>query len=118
MIADVASSPERRMQQTLLPFENHLLVNRNAEKPVLHISLTPPLDDCLLETQYAALAFGYMDKTGCGDQPCIVYLPEDAERRPLHVVPICVGDAGRKINDRCRVAEKIILCGGFLENTE
>ncbi len=99
MIADVVNTSERRMQQTLLSFENHLLLNRNTEKPILHISLNPTLDDRLTEARYAALARDYMEKMGYGDQPYIVYLHEDIDRRHIHIVSTCVDDAGRKIDD-------------------
>lgn len=100
MIADLAAGPERQMQQTLLSFENHLLLNRNTEKPILHISLNPTIDDRLTEAQYAALARNYMEQMGYGDQPYIVYLHEDIGRRHIHIVSTCVDDAGRKLNDK------------------
>ena len=45
MIANVSGNTERVMQQTLWAFDNYLLANKNTEKPVLHISLNPSLDD-------------------------------------------------------------------------
>lgn len=54
VIADLTNIPERQMQRTLLSFENHLLANRNTEKPILHISLNPTLDDRLTDAQFAA----------------------------------------------------------------
>lgn len=110
MIADLTNSPERRMQQTLLAFENHLLMNRNTEKPILHISLNPTLDDRLTETQYAALARDYMEKMGYGNQPYIVYLHEDIDRRHIHIVSTCVDDAGRKLNDKYEWRRSMKAC--------
>lgn len=110
MIADLAAGPERQMQQTLLAFENHLLMNRNTEKPILHISLNPTLDDRLTETQYAALARDYMEKMGYGNQPYIVYLHEDIDRRHIHIVSTCVDDAGRKLNDKYEWRRSMKAC--------
>jgi len=110
MIADVANTSERRMQQTLLAFENHLLLNRNTEKPILHISLNPTLDDRLTEAQYAALARDYMEKMGYGAQPYIVYLHEDINRRHIHIVSTCVDDAGRKLNDKYEWRRSMKAC--------
>lgn len=110
MIADITNSPERRMQQTLLAFENHLLMNRNTEKPILHISLNPTLDDRLTETQYAALARDYMEKMGYGNQPYIVYLHEDIDRRHIHIVSTCVDDTGRKLNDKYEWRRSMKAC--------
>lgn len=110
IIADVATDPERRMQQTLLSFENHLLLNRNTEKPILHISLNPSLDDRLTEMQYAALARDYMERMGYGDQPYIVYLHEDIDRRHIHIVSTCVDDTGRKLNDKYEWRRSMKAC--------
>lgn len=110
MIDDFAAGPERQMQQTLLAFENHLLMNRNTEKPILHISLNPTLDDRLTEEQYAALTRDYMEKIGYGDQPYIVYLHEDIGRRHIHIVSTCVDDAGRKLNDKYEWRRSMKAC--------
>ena len=77
MIADVTGNPEQVMRNTLWAFENYLLANRNTEKPVLHISLNPSVDDRLTDSQFADLAREYMQRMGYGDQPYIVYIHED-----------------------------------------
>ena len=60
MIANVSGNTERVMQQTLWAFDNYLLANKNTEKPVLHISLNPSLDDRLTDLQFTELAREYM----------------------------------------------------------
>lgn len=62
MIADVTGNPEQVMRNTLWAFENYLLANRNTEKPVLHISLNPSVDDRLTDSQFADLAREYMQR--------------------------------------------------------
>lgn len=66
MITDVTGNPEQVMRQTIWAFENYLLANKNTEKPVLHISLNPSLDDRLTDSQFADLAKEYMQKMGYG----------------------------------------------------
>ena len=78
MMTDLTGNPHNVMQQTLWAFESYLAANRNTEKPVLHISLNPSVDDRLTDGQFAELAREYMRKMGYGDQPYIVYLHEDA----------------------------------------
>ena len=56
MITDVTGNREQTLRQTMWAFENYLLANRNTEKPVLHISLNPSLEDRLTDTQFAILA--------------------------------------------------------------
>ncbi len=96
MITDVAGNPERVMQQTLWAFENYLLANKNTEKPILHISLNPSVDDRLSDAQFAELAKEYMQKMGYGDQPYIVYVHEDIDRRHIHIVSTCVNEKGKR----------------------
>jgi Relaxase/Mobilisation nuclease domain. len=99
MIADVGNNPDKLIQQVMLSFENYLLANKNTEKPILHISLNPSLDDYLSDKQFAELAKDYMDKMGYGDQPYIVYIHEDTGRRHIHIVSTCVDEKGNKISD-------------------
>ena len=72
--SDVTGNPEQVMRNTLLAFENYLLANKNTEKPILHISLNPSVDDKLTDSQFADLAREYMQRMGYGDQPYIVYI--------------------------------------------
>lgn len=90
MITDVTGNREQSLRQTMWAFENYLLANRNTEKPVLHISLNPSLEDRLTDGQFAVLAKEYMRKMGYGDQPYIVYVHEDIGRRHIHIVSTCV----------------------------
>ena len=99
MITDITGNPHNVMQQTLWAFDSYLAANRNTEKPVLHISLNPSVDDRLTDGQFAELAREYMQKMGYGDQPYIVYLHEDIDRRHVHIVSTCVKENGEKISD-------------------
>lgn len=99
MITDITGNREQTLRQTMWAFENYLLANRNTEKPVLHISLNPSLEDRLTDTQFAELAKEYMRKMGYGDQPYIVYVHEDIGRRHIHIVSTCVNERGEKIDD-------------------
>ena len=36
---------------------------------------------------------------GYGDQPYIVYIHEDIDRRHIHIVSTCVNEKGEKIDD-------------------
>lgn len=99
MITDSLYDPDRIVSQTMFAFESYLAANRNTEKPILHISLNPTLDDNLTDSQFADLARVYMQKMGYGNQPYIVYLHEDIDRRHIHIVSTCVNENGEKIDD-------------------
>lgn len=92
MITDSLYDPDRIVSQTMFAFESYLAANRNTEKPILHISLNPTLDDNLTDSQFADLARAYMQKMGYGNQPYIVYLHEDIDRRHIHIVSTCVNE--------------------------
>ena len=55
MISDRLGLPSEDMRLALLSFENYLLANRNTEKPVLHISLSPAPEDRLTDGRLAEL---------------------------------------------------------------
>src|SRR5699024_10800583 len=99
MIADVTGNQEHVMRYTLCALANYQLDNRNTEKPVQHISLNPSVDDRLTDSQFADLAREYMQKMGYCDQPYIVYIHEDIDRRHIHIVSTCVNEKGEKIDD-------------------
>lgn len=112
MIANVSGNTERVMQQTLWAFDNYLLANKNTEKPVLHISLNPSLDDRLTDLQFTELAREYMQRMGYGNQPYIVYMHEDIDRRHIHIVSTCVNEKGEKIDDAYEWNRSMKACPG------
>lgn len=99
MITDRLGQPSEDMRLTLLSFENYLLANRNTEKPVLHIALSPAPEDRLTDTQLEELAARYMKRMGYGNQPYIVYKHGDTHNTHIHIVSVCVDENGRKISD-------------------
>ena len=98
MISDRPGRPGEDMRLALLSFENYLLANRNTEKPVLHISLSPAPEDKLDDGQLAELAQMYMQKMGYGDQPYIVFKHKDISREHLHLVSLRVDENGHKLS--------------------
>ena len=110
MITDSLYDPDRIVRQTMFAFESYLAANRNTEKPILHISLNPTLDDNLTDSQFADLARAYMQKMGYGNQPYIVYLHEDIDRRHIHIVSTCVNENGVKIDDTYEWTRSMKAC--------
>lgn len=96
--------------QTMRSFENYLLLNKNTEKPILHISLNPAPEDYLSDKQFAELAKDYMDRMGYGDQPYIIYVHEDTGRRHIHIVTTCVDENGNKISDTYEWNRSMKVC--------
>jgi hypothetical protein len=91
-------------------FENYLLANRRTEKPILHISINPDPKDQLSNEQLSEIAQIYMQKMGYGDQPFIVYLHEDIERRHIHIVSLRVDENGKKIDGNFERRRSMDIC--------
>jgi hypothetical protein len=94
----------------LQSFEPYLLANKRTEKPVLHISLNPDPKDNLSDEQLSEIAQIYMQKMGYGNQPFIVYLHEDIERRHIHIVSLRVDENGKKINHNFEHRRSMEVC--------
>ena len=110
MISDRLGLPSEDMRLALLSFENYLLANRNTEKPVLHIGLSPAPEDKLDDKQLAELAQMYMQKMGYGKQPYITYKHGDTYNTHIHIVSVCVDEEGRKINDSFEHRRSMTAC--------
>jgi hypothetical protein len=76
----------------------------------LHISLNPDPKDVLSNEQLSEIAQIYMRKMGYGDQPFIVYLHEDIERRHIHIVSLRVNENGKKIDGNFEHRRSMDVC--------
>lgn len=110
MISDRLGTPSEDIRLALLSFENYLLANRNTEKPVLHIALSPAPEDKLTDEQLAELAEKYMQKMGYGNQPYIVYKHGDTHNPHIHIVSVCVDEQGKKISDSYEHRRSMTAC--------
>ena len=110
MISDRLGLPSEDIRLALLSFENYLLANRNTEKPVLHISLSPAPEDQLTDGRLAELAERYMRKMGYGNQPYITYKHADTHNTHIHIVSVCVDEQGKKISDAYEHRRSMTTC--------
>lgn len=79
-------------------FEPYMALNSHVRKPVIHISLNPSPKDILSEEQMTLLAQEFMEKFGYGNQPYIVWLHEDIDRKHMHIVSVRINEQGEKID--------------------
>lgn len=79
-------------------FESYVALNSHVSKPVIHISLNPSPKDILSEEQMTVLVQEFMEKFGYGNQPYIVWLHEDIDRRHMHIVSVRIDEKGEKID--------------------
>ena len=79
-------------------FNRHIVLNSHVKKSVIHISLNPSPKDILSEEQMTVLAQEFMEKFGYGNQPYIVWLHEDINRKHMHIVSVRIDETGEKID--------------------
>jgi Relaxase/Mobilisation nuclease domain len=91
-------------------FDPYLIVNRNTEKPILHISINPDPKDVVRDELFTQMAQEYMQHMGYGQQPFVVFKHTDLERTHIHIVSVCVDEVGRKISDKFEKRRSMEVC--------
>ena len=91
-------------------FEPYIALNSHVKKPVIHISLNPSLKDILSEEQMTVLAQEFMEKFGYGNQPYIVWLHEDINRKHMHIVSVRINEKGEKIDHNREAVRAQNIC--------
>lgn len=76
----------------------------------MHISLNPSPKDILSEEQMTVLAQEFMEKFGYGDQPYIVWLHEDIDRKHMHIVSVRINEKGEKIDHNREAVRAQNIC--------
>ncbi len=111
MISDRLGLPSEDMRLALLSFENYLLANRNTEKPVLHISLSPAPEDRSDRRRLGELAERYMQKMGYGES-AIHHLQTCRYTQCTHPYRqcLCVDGQGKKISDAYEYRRSMTAC--------
>ena len=79
-------------------FKPYIALNSHVRKPVIHISLNPSPKDILSKEQMTVLAQEFMEKFGYGNQPYIVWLHEDINRKHMHIISVRIDETGEKID--------------------
>lgn len=110
MILPRAEDRDLLLRKTLMSFEPYLLANKRTKKTVMHVSLNPSPEDVLDEYRLAVISDDYMRRLGYGDQPYIVYLHTDIDRKHLHIVSVNIDSAGVKIDDSYQKIRSANIC--------
>ncbi|WP_037316007.1 conjugal transfer protein MobB [Salegentibacter sp. Hel_I_6] len=96
-------------------FALYLIANQRTEKPVLHISLNPDPKDKVSDEKFRQMAGQYMQEMGYGQQPFVVFKHTDIGRVHIHIVSVCVDEAGKKISDSFEKRRSMKVCRALEE---
>ena len=91
-------------------FEPYIALNSHVKKPVIHISLNPSQKDIISEEQMTVLAQEFMEKFGYGNQPYMVWLHEDINRKHMHIVSVRINEKGEKIDHNREAVRAQNIC--------
>ncbi|MDC1841654.1 conjugal transfer protein MobB [Bacteroides uniformis] len=108
MAADTSSNVP--IENCVQAFEPYIALNSHVKKPVIHISLNPSPKDILSEEQMAVLAQEFMEKFSYGNQPYIVWLHEDINRKHMHIVSVRINEKGEKIDHNREAVRAQNIC--------
>lgn len=103
-------SGEYSVAQLVHSFDPYLIVNRNTEKPTLHISINPDPKDIVSDDKFREMTEQYMREMGYGQQPFVVFKHTDLDRTHIHIVSVCVDAEGRKISDKFEKRRSMDVC--------
>jgi Relaxase/Mobilisation nuclease domain len=84
--------------QKLAELEKHNKLNKIATTKTLHVSLNFSPSEKIADDKLVAIANGYMEKIGFGNQPYLVYKHEDAGHPHIHIVSTTIRKDGSRIN--------------------
>ena len=91
-------------------FEPYIALNSHVKKPVIHISLNRSQKDILSEEHMSVLAQEFMEKFGYGNQPYMVWLHEDINRKHMHIVSVRINEKGEKIDHNREAVRAQNIC--------
>lgn len=98
------------IENSVQAFEPYIALNSHVKKPVIHISLNPSPKNILSEEQMTVLAQEFMEKFGYGNQPYIVWLHEDINRKHMHIVSVRINEKGEKIDHNREAVRAQNIC--------
>ena len=89
-----------QMDKVLADMQKAIPEQCRTKKTVFHCSLNPHPDEKLSDERLTQIAKEYMEALGYGNQPYIVFKPNDIAREHIHIVSLRVDFDGNKINDK------------------
>ena len=73
--------------------------NPRVEKPTVHLSLSFHPTETISDRQLQEITQAFLDESGYGKQPYILYRHDDTAHPHVHILTVCVDRQGQKITD-------------------
>ena len=106
----LSSDGDISLRDCMDSFYPYLAVNQRTTNVVFHTSINPDPKDKLSDEQLSNLCQEYMEQMGYGDQPYVVFLHQDIQRKHAHIVSLRIDENGKKISDKFEHKKSMAIC--------
>lgn len=106
----LSSDGDISLRDCMDSFYPYLAVNERTTNIVFHASINPDPKDKLSDEQLSNLSQEYMERMGYGDQPYVVFLHQDIQRKHAHIVSLRIDENGKKISDKFEHKKSMAIC--------
>lgn len=98
------------LQDCMDSFYPHLAMNQRTKNVVFHTSINPDPKDKVSNEKLSTLCQEYMEQMGYGNQPYVVYLHQDIDRKHAHIVSLRIDENAEKLCDKFENRKSIGVC--------
>lgn len=106
----VSSDGNISLQDCMDSFYPHLVMNQRTKNVVFHASINPDPMDKISNEKLSTLCQEYMGQMGYSNQPYVVYLHQDIDRKHAHIVSLRIDEDGKKICDKFENRKSMGVC--------
>lgn len=106
----LSSDGDISLRDCMDSFYPYLAVNERTTNIVFHASINPDPKDKLSDEQLSNLSQEYMERMGYGNQPYVVFLHQDIQRKHAHIVSLRIDENGKKISDKFEHKKSMAIC--------
>lgn len=106
----LSSDGDISLRDCMDSFYPYLAINQRTTNVVFHASINPDPKDNVSDEQLSNLCQEYMERMGYGDQPYVVFLHQDIQRKHAHIVSLRVDENGKKISDKFEHKKSMTIC--------
>lgn len=106
----LSSDGDISLRDCIDSFYPYLAANQRTTNVVFHASINPDPKNKLSDEQLSNLCQEYMERMGYGDQPYVVFLHQDIQRKHAHIVSLRIDENGKKISDKLEHKKSMTIC--------